>query len=105
MSNDGFIYYNLNNNRVSILSKLDNYVNAANNSSDYDVISFNSNIKSGQYQTSDNFLVNAALNLDNGDLSMIGIRNVNVSDNRGVYIYPNKGIIIKKIGTLCLMVK
>ena len=42
--NDGFIYYNLNNNRVSILSKLDNYVNAANNSSDYDVISFKSNI-------------------------------------------------------------
>ena len=96
LSNDGFIYYNLNNNRVSILSKLDNYVNAANNSSDYDVISFNSNIQSGQYQTSDNFLVNAALNLDNGDLSMIGIRNVNVSDNRGVYIYPSKGIIIVK---------
>ena len=77
-------YSNLNNNKVSILPKLDNYVNAANNSSDYDVISFNSNIQSGQFQTSDNFLVNADLNLDNGDLSMIGIRNVDVSDNRGV---------------------
>ena len=80
--------------RVTVLPKLYNYVNAASNLGDYDVISFNSVIKSGQYKTGDKNLVNAALNLETKDLNILGIYNVEVSQKRGVYLYPQDGLIV-----------
>ena len=94
LANDGFIFYDFGMERVTVLPKLYNYVNAASNLGDYDVISFNSVIKSGQYKTGDKNLVNAALNLETKDLNILGIYNVEVSQKRGVYLYPQDGLIV-----------
>ncbi|MAW30674.1 MAG: hypothetical protein CMD15_02035 [Flavobacteriales bacterium] len=92
--NDGFIFYDFNSERVQVLPKLYNYVQAASDLGDHDVISFSSTIKTGQYNTGDKNLVNAALNIKSKKIKIIGLQTVNVSNNRGVYLYPNNGIII-----------
>ena len=96
LANDGFIFYDFGSERITVLPKLYNYVNAASDIGDYDVISFNSIIKPGEYNTNDKYLVNAALNIITKDLNIIGVKNVEVSQNRGVYIYPKNGLIIVK---------
>jgi hypothetical protein len=96
LANDGFIFYDFGMERITVLPKLYNYVNAASELSDYDVISFNSIIKPGQYSTGDKYLVNAALNLETKDLTVLGIHNIAVSQKRGVYLYPKDGLIIVK---------
>ena len=42
-------------------------------------------IKSGEYDTESDHLVNAELNLATKDLSLLGINSIQVSQNRGVY--------------------
>ena len=96
LSKYGFIFYDFGMERITVLPKLYNYVNAASNLGDYDVISFNSVIKQGEYNTGDKYLVNAALNLETNDLNIIGIHNVEVSQKRGVYLYPKDGLIVVK---------
>ena len=96
LANEGFIFYDFDMERVTVLPKLFNYVNAASDLGDYDVISFKSIIKSGQYQTGDKNLVNAALNLKTKDLNVLGIHNIQVSQKRGVYFYPKNGLIVIK---------
>jgi hypothetical protein len=96
LANDGFIFYDFGLERITVLPKLYNYVNAASDLSDYDVISFNSVIKPGQYRTGDKYLVNAALNLETKDLTVLGIHNIAVSQKRGVYLYPKDGLIVVK---------
>ena len=96
LANDGFIFYHSGLERITVLPKLYNYINAASEIGDYDVISFNSVIRSGEYQTGDKHLVNAALNLETKDLNIIGIYSVEVSKNRGVYLYPRDGLIVVK---------
>ena len=97
LANDGFIFYDFGMQRINVLPKLYNYVNAASDLGDYDVISFNSVIRPGEYETGDKYLVNAALNLETKDLNIIGIQNIQVSNERGVYLYPKDGkIIVRK---------
>ena len=96
LSNDGFIFYDFGLDRIIVLPKLYNYVDAASDIGDYDNISFNSVIRTGQYQTGDKYLVNAALNLETKDLNIIGIHDIEVSQKRGVYLYPSKGLIVVK---------
>ena len=61
--NDGFIFYDFNSERIQVLPKLYNYVQAASDLGDHDVISFSSTIRTDQYNTGDKNLVNAALNI------------------------------------------
>ena len=96
LANDGFIYYDFGLERITVLPKLYNYINAASDKGDYDVIAFKSIIKPGQYNTGDKFLVNAALNLETKDLNIIGIDDIELSQKRGVYLYPKDGLIVVK---------
>jgi hypothetical protein len=96
LANDGFIFYDFAEERITVLPKLYNYINAASEIGDYDVISFNSFIKPGHYKTGDKYLVNAVLNLETKDLNIVGIHNIEVSQKRGVYLYPKDGLIIVK---------
>ena len=96
LANDGFIFYDSGIDMITVLPKLYNYINAASELGDYDVILFNSVIRSGEYKTGDKHLVNAALNLETKDLNIIGIHSVEVSQNRGVYLYPRDGLIVVK---------
>ena len=83
LANDGFIYYDFGLERITVLPKLYNYINAASDKGDYDVIAFKSIIKPGQYNTGDKFLVNAELNLETKDLNIIGIDDIELSQKRG----------------------
>ena len=96
LSRYGFIFYDFGLERITVLPKLYNYVNAASDLGDYDVISFNSVIKPGEYNTGDKYLVNAALNLENKDLNILGIHNIEVSSKRKVYLYPKDGLVVLK---------
>jgi len=91
--NDGFIFYDFSSEKIKVLPKLNNYILAASDLGDHDVISFNSTIKNGQYNTGDKNLVNAALNLKSKKIKIIGLKTVNVSNKRGVYLYPSNGVI------------
>ena len=78
LSRYGFIFYDFGLERITVLPKLYNYVDAASDLGDYDVISFNSVVKPAHYNTGDKHLVNAALNLETKDLNIIGIHNIEV---------------------------
>jgi hypothetical protein len=96
LSRYGFIFYDFGLERITVLPKLYNYVAAASGLGDYDVISFNSIIEPGEYKTGDKYLRNAALNLETKDLNIIGIHNIEVSKNRGVYLKPKDGLVVVK---------
>ena len=96
LSRYGFIFYDFGLERITVLPKLYNYVNAASDLGDYDVISFNSVIKPGEYKTGDKYLVNATLNLETKDLNILGIHNIEVSSERNVYLYPRDGLVVLK---------
>ena len=68
---------------------------AASDKGDYDVISFNSVIENGEY-TGDRYLVNAAPNIVTKDLNVLGIKKIELSKVREVFLYPNDGIIVLK---------
>ena len=69
--NDGFIFYDFNSERIQVLPKLYNYVQAASDLGDHDVISFSSTIRTDQYNTGDKNLVNAALNIKSKKIKII----------------------------------
>ena len=96
LANDGFIFYDYGEERVTVLPKLFNYINAASGLGDYDVIAFNSIIKAGEYKTPDKYLVNAALNLKTKDLSILGIHKIQLSEERDVQLYPKDGLLVVK---------
>ena len=58
---------------------------AASDKGDYDVISFNSVIENGEYNTGDRYLVNAALNIVTKDLNVLGIKKIELSKVREVF--------------------
>ena len=96
LSSYGFIFYDFGLKRITVLPKLYNYVNAASDLGDYDVLSFHSEIQQGQYITGDKHLVNATLNIRTKDLNILGINKIPISQERGIYLYPNNGLIIVK---------
>jgi hypothetical protein len=88
LSIQGFLYYDLLNDKAMIQDRLYRYIDASTGKRDYDVIRINSE--------TDN-ISNATLNLSNHDLLVRGVKQVFLSDSQQVYIYPdNKEIIIKK---------
>ena len=90
LANKGFLYYNIAQHRVTVLEKLNNYVNAKLQKGDYDVIRFSSNIK----QTSGSgMIVNSSINLNSKDLVIQGVGIVSLSDSQRVYIQPYNGKI------------
>jgi len=96
LANDGFIFYDYGEERITVLPKLFTYINAASGLGDYDVIAFNSIITPGEYNTSDKYLVNAALNIKTKDLNILGIHDIQLSEARDVYLYPNDGLLVVK---------
>ena len=89
----GFIFYDFGEERITVLPKLYNYINAASEIGDYDVIAFNSRVKSG----SSIAVVNAALNITSKDLMITGVSFIELSNKREVYLKPNKGkLVVKK---------
>ena len=96
LANDGFIFYDYGEKRITVLPKLFTYINAASGLGDYDVITFNSIIKPGEYNTSDKYLVNAALNIKTKDLNILGIHDIQLSKARDVYLYPTDGLLVVK---------
>ena len=93
LANDGFIFYDFGEERITVLPKLYNYINAASEISDYDVITFSSLI-SEKY--GGNHIINAALNIASKDLNILGIDSIILSSARGVRLYPNKGRVVLK---------
>ena len=96
LANDGFIFYDYGEKRITVLPKLFTYIKAASGLGDYDVIAFNSIIKTGEYNTSDKYLVNAALNIKTKDLNILGIHDIQLSKARDVYLYPTDGLLVIK---------
>ncbi len=95
LSNKGFIYYDFGEERITVLDKLKNYLKAKSRKSDYDVISFKSQIPSNN--TAMKMQVNSALNIKTKDLNVLGVPEISISDSQRVYMYPKNGrIVIKK---------
>jgi hypothetical protein len=96
LANDGFIFYDFGEERITVLPKLYNYINASSEIGDYDVITFSSLISEGEYITPDKYLVNAALNLSTKDLNIVGIHKIELSKERAVFLYPKDGLLVIK---------
>jgi hypothetical protein len=88
LANGGYITYNIDNERIFVLPRLFEYLNARSKKADYDVIQ----IKSQVGRTS-----NASLNLKTLDLKIRGVPQVSISDSQAVYIFPrDKEILMQK---------
>ena len=91
----GFIFYDFSDERITVQPKLYNYIRAASEIGDYDVISFYSIIEGlgGGAKP----VLNAALNLSTKDLNIMGVRQIQLSKTRKVNIAPygNK-VVVKK---------
>ena len=97
LSRYGFVFYDFGVDRITVLPKLYNYVYAVSEVGDYDVISFNSVVRPKDYINPGKHLVNATLDLETKDLDIIGIKNIEVSKERGVYLNPVDGkVVIRK---------
>ena len=87
LSQEGFIYYDFDDDYVRPNEKLYHYMNAKSNREDYDVIQFNSDVKHGN---------NATISLLNFDMMIEGVKSIFLSDSQNVTIYPKGGIILLK---------
>lgn len=88
LSNLGFLYFDVENDRAVVEDRLFSYIDANLGRTDYDVIRIHSETFSES---------NAVLNLDNLDMLVRGVQEVFLSDSQNVYIYPeNREIILKK---------
>ncbi len=84
LARQGFIWYDLNYDRVVVKDKLIHYINAKAERTDYDVIQFHSVVSEGS---------NARINLLNYDLNLRGVERVFLSDSHNVVIYPHEQLI------------
>ncbi len=88
LANGGYITYNIDNERIFVLPRLFEYLNARSKKTDYDVI---------QIQSQVNRTSNAVLNLKTFDLKIRGVPQVSISDSQAVYIFPrDKEILMQK---------
>jgi hypothetical protein len=86
----GFLIYDAEEKKATINEKLFNYFKSRNGLMDYDVIFFNSVVRSKS---------NAILSLDSFDLRIRGVPSVFLSDSQQVYIYPaHQEVILMKGG-------
>ena len=85
----GFVFYDYNQDLISIKPRLHDYISASINRIDYDVIGFPSRVQAP--------MENAIFDLQSFDLTINGIPQVHISDSQNVRIIPrNKQIILKK---------
>lgn len=88
MANKGFLHYDVEEDRVTLLPRLKQHILSSAGRMDYDVLQFNSNSSDG---------VNGTINLLNNDLALKGVSRVTLSDSQDVRIYPaEKLVTIKK---------
>jgi hypothetical protein len=88
LSNDGFIYYDIETRIITPRPRLENYILQRAGRKDYDVIQIESEV------AGDN---NAVLDLEKMDLKIKGVNKVSLSDAQFVRIYPeNQELIIQK---------
>ncbi len=93
LANKGFVFYDFAEERITVQPMLYNYINAASEIGDYDVISFNSKVGS----SGSGIVVNAALNIESKDLMITGIPLIELSDKRAIHLIPSGGkLIVKK---------
>jgi len=89
LANRGFLFYDRNNNEVTIKKKVDDFIASYAGKKDYDVININSE--------TDAFTENAILDLTNYRLAINGVPEVFLSDSQSVAIYPyNEKIVVGK---------
>jgi len=88
LANGGYITYNIDNERIDVLPRLFEYLNARSKKIDYDVIQIKSQVSRSS---------NAVLDLKSFDLKIRGVPEVSISDSQAVYIYPrDKEILLRK---------
>ncbi|MEX0968206.1 MAG: hypothetical protein WD077_13275 [Bacteroidia bacterium] len=88
LSNEGYLYYDINNGWISLKDKLFHYVNSHHGRDDYDVIRFKSIISK---------LANASLSLETFNLTLQGVPTALLSDSQKTWIVPkDQTIILKK---------
>ena len=85
LAQQGFIIYDLDNKKGVITDKLIHFCDSKNAKADYDVITFSSEVESGD---------NATLEIDNFDLKIRGVPQVFISDSQNVLIYPSRQEVI-----------
>ena len=84
---DGFISYDLDNDKITVLEKLYHYLRASVGHKDYDVIGFISNAEDE----------NGELSLLTNELKLHGVTQIFLSDSQNVVVFPKGGeILIKK---------
>jgi hypothetical protein len=89
MAKKGFIFYDRENNEVTIKKKVNDFIDAYAGKKDYDVMTILSEAKAPAD--------NAVLDLKTYDLKVMGVKSVFLSDSQRVAIYPyNSEIIIRK---------
>jgi hypothetical protein len=88
LANYGFIIYDEDNEKIFVMDKLFDYLDARGGKIDYDVISFASTTKSGT--------PNASFNRYTNDLFINGVPEIILSDSQQVQIYPKGAQIIMK---------
>lgn len=88
MANKGYLYYDVEDDRVTLLPRLLQHILSSAGRMDYDVLQFNSNSPDG---------VNGTINLLNNDLVLKGVSRITLSDSQDVKVYPaEKLVTIKK---------
>lgn len=84
LANSGFITYDINHRQAVVLPRLKEYLAAKKGVKDSDIIQFQSYTEKG---------ANATLDLNTFRLSIIGVRQVMLSDSQYVYVVPKDGKI------------
>lgn len=87
MANKGFVHYDMDEERVTILPRLKQHILSSAGKVDYDVLQFNSNSPDG---------VNGTINLLNNDLALNGVSRITLSDSQNVQIYPAEKLVTVK---------
>ncbi len=88
LANMGFLLYDIEAEKATVKDKLQEYINAKNGKTDYDVLQFFSVSKNSN---------NATINLLNYDLKIMGVERIFLSDSQRVVIFPkDKEVIVKR---------
>ncbi|MFP4470992.1 MAG: hypothetical protein ACLFPE_09920, partial [Bacteroidales bacterium] len=88
LAQQGFLYYDVDRKHAVITDKVNHFIDAKNEKTDYDVITFFSEVENRD---------NATLSLDNFDLTIRGVPEVSISDSQNVYIYPTgQEVVLRK---------
>ncbi len=82
LANKGFLYYDYDLEYVTLKEKLFEFLLANNKKIDYDVILFDSRVKTSLQP-------NATLNLNNFDLNIFGVKEIALSDSQAVTYFSN----------------